>query len=797
MRFSFNYPPMCILFVLIITVHLSAQWSTKPAINNAISTAAIDQTYPSITNDGSGGAIIVWQDARGGTSYDIYAQKINASGVIQWKTDGVPISTVNGNQMIATIASDGLGGAIIAWFDGRNGHDYIYAQRINGSGVVQWTADGVEISTAFGFQTDPVIISDGSGGAIIAWKHFLEMSNADIYAQKINASGNVQWTVNGVAISTAADNQLSPTMVSDGSGGAIISWCDYRNSATTSADIYAQRINASGAVQWTANGVALCVATGEQLFPAIVSDGTGGAIITWQDLRSGAVNNIFAQRINSFGSVVWTANGVTISAMTGLQSVPRIIGDGSGGAIITWEDNGSGLTLDIKAQKINGSGDVQWTANGIGISNTIGDQTNPKIVSDGFGGAIITWQDIRNGISNRDIYAQKINSAGAVQWKLDGVAICTALSNQFYPTIVSDELEGAIITWYDSRATSFDIYAQKIDMYGMLGEAAPKLIAAKDIANDQGGKLRLIWNPSYLDAKAFKAIKSYTLKLGAKTKGIIGKTTGAAGSGIFWQTADIILADFSEGYSSVVSTYADSGLQGIPMYYFQVIAKNSDSSQMWYSNIDSGYSVDNVPPVGVGGAAIMAFNNGSIKLQWNKNSVDKDLLGYGIYRSTTSGFILNQLTKIKQTEDNTFVDTVTTNGSTYYYRIAAVDVHGNIGAPSAELNQKVLAVQGTRGVAPKEFALAQNFPNPFNPTTNIQFTVPTTGKLTLKVYDAIGREVKSLVNEIKNAGRYSVEFNAQTLSSGLSSKGGYASGVYFYTLRAGNFTETKKLMLLK
>jgi hypothetical protein len=786
MRFSTNYPATYIILFLMFAMYLSAQWSTNPAINNAISTAAIDQTYPSIVNDGSGGAIIVWQDARSGTSYDIYAQKINASGVVQWKADGVPISTANGNQMIAAIASDGLGGAIITWSDGRNGLDYIFAQRINSSGVVQWTADGVEISSAIGFQTDPTIISDGLGGAIITWRHFIEVSNTDIYAQKISASGNVQWTVNGVAISIAADNQLSPTMVSDGSGGAIITWYDYRNSATTGSDIYAQRINASGAVQWIADGVALCVATGGQLLPAIVSDGTGGAIITWQDLRSGAVNNIYAQRINTFGTVEWTVNGVPIATLTGLQSIPKIVSDGSGGAIITWEDNGKGPTFDIYAQKINPDGNAQWITNGLPISTANGDQTIPKIVSDGSGGAIITWLDTRNGISNRDIYTQKINSSGAVQWKLDGVAITTALNNQFNPTIVGDGLGGAIITWYDSRGSSFDIYAQKVDKYGFLGQAAPNLVAVKDIANDQGGKLRLFWDPSYLDTEPNQIVKSYTLKLGAKTKGIIGLTTGATGSGIYWQTADIIHADLSEGYSSVVTTFADSGLQGIPMYYFQVIAKNSDSTQAWYSNIDSGYSVDNIPPVGVGNAVI-ASNAGLVFLKWNKDVVDKDLMEYRIYRSTTSGFAISTATKMKATTDTTFTDSTGTNGITYYYHIAAVDVHGNIGAPSEELNQKVLAVQGTRGVTPNEFMLEQNYPNPFNPTTMISYQLSSKGYVSLKVYDAIGREVASFVNEVKEAGYYSVPFDGSKLSS----------GIYLTKLQSGDKAQFKKMLLIK
>ncbi|NWG29452.1 MAG: T9SS type A sorting domain-containing protein [Ignavibacteriaceae bacterium] len=86
-----------------------------------------------------------------------------------------------------------------------------------------------------------------------------------------------------------------------------------------------------------------------------------------------------------------------------------------------------------------------------------------------------------------------------------------------------------------------------------------------------------------------------------------------------------------------------------------------------------------------------------------------------------------------------------------------------------------------------DYKLQQNYPNPFNPTTSISFSIPKNGFVTLKVYDILGKEVAELVNEIKEAGNYSVTFNASELPS----------GIYFYTLTSGNFTATKKLILLK
>ncbi|MBK9099521.1 MAG: T9SS type A sorting domain-containing protein [bacterium] len=95
------------------------------------------------------------------------------------------------------------------------------------------------------------------------------------------------------------------------------------------------------------------------------------------------------------------------------------------------------------------------------------------------------------------------------------------------------------------------------------------------------------------------------------------------------------------------------------------------------------------------------------------------------------------------------------------------------------------------GIFPNEFSLSQNFPNPFNPSTVISYQLPVAGNVTLKVYDVLGNEIATLVNEEKQAGTYEVEFNP---SSSIKSP---VSGIYFYRLKSGNYIETKKMVLLR
>jgi phosphosulfolactate phosphohydrolase-like enzyme len=429
------------------------EWSND---GKPICTESSNQEQPQTCSDGGGGAIITWRDYRSGSSYDIYAQLISSSGVMKGIVDGVEICKESNTQDRPQICSDGGGGAIITWHDYRSGsNNDIYAQRINSNGVVEWTANGVKISTASSAQIYPQICSDGGGGAIITWYDYRSGSSYDIYAQRVDSNGIVQWTPNGVKICTESGQQTDPQICSDGGGGAIITWADCRDADT---DIYAQRINSNGIVQWTTNGVTICITSGEQFKAQICSDGGGGAIITWKDYRSSNFD-VYAQRVNSNGVVQWTTNGVVICTASGPQGEPQIYSDGGGSAIITWYDN-RGADTDIYAQRVNSNGVVLWTANGTAICTASGNQLEPQICSDGGGGAIITWKDYRS--SNYDIYTQRVNSNGVVQWTANGTTICTESSIQEKPQICSDGGGGAIIMWQDYRSSNYDIYAQRI-----------------------------------------------------------------------------------------------------------------------------------------------------------------------------------------------------------------------------------------------------------------------------------------------------------------------------------------------
>lgn len=439
----------------------SGKWAANGVV---VSDATGDQYFQKIIYDGSGNSIVVWEDYRGADG-NIYAQKLNSNGTPQWTDDGVVVTNATGDQSSPMIISAGSGNSIIVWEDYSGAASDIYAQRLDSNGNPQWTANGIVISNATGGQYSPQLVSDGAGGAIIAWVDE-RSGDSNIYAQKINSTGTVQWTGNGVVVSDAAENQYALQLISDGASGAIITWQDYRSGSNF--DIYAQKLNSSGTAQWTEDGIIISDATGNQSGPKIISDNSGGAIIVWKDSREGNYKNpdIYAQRINSSGTALWTEDGEYVANYKYYEEVDSVelemVTDDSSGAIITWQDYRSESDYDIYAQRLNSSGGVEWIADGVVISNASADQRSPKIVADGSGGAIITWEDYRSD-SHYDIYAQHINSSGVGQWTANGflVADAAGTEDQYAPQITSAGTGEAIIAWEDYRpGTTSDIYAQ-------------------------------------------------------------------------------------------------------------------------------------------------------------------------------------------------------------------------------------------------------------------------------------------------------------------------------------------------
>jgi len=192
------------------------------------------------------------------------------------------------------------------------------------------------------------------------------------------------------------------------------------------------------------------------------------------------------------------------------------------------------------------------------------------------------------------------------------------------------------------------------------------------------------------------------------------------------------------------------------------------------------FSLDNLFPVELTSFSATTIGK-DVKLSWN-TSTEANNYGFEVERSVVKGEwnkigFVNGNGNSNSPKDYSFVDDKVVSGK-YSYRLKQIDNDGQF-----EYSKVIeIDVNGT-----KKFELTQNYPNPFNPTTTIQFQLPQAGLVKLTLYNILGQEMKTLVNETKEAGTHTVNFDASDLNS----------GVYIYKIESGSFTQTRKMTLVK
>ena len=441
----------CFLITVCLThaVDVRAQWPsgiTKPV--------GIQGNDNRMLPDGSGGVFVVCCQYSG----KVYMQRLNSFGQRMWGMNGRNISVTGSGYPYPQLISDGAGGVIVVWYSSDAVHGTLRAQRVDASGDIQWAAGGVlvsSLSVVSGY--DYPIVSDGAGGAIIAWQDWsgtpgMWVEGDDIYAQRINAAGALQWGSNGVRLAGAQFVQENPVITSDGSGGAIIAWVDWRNGDEETNfffDTYVQRVDALGSPVWVTDGIMLNEPGSDGTAIQIVTDGAGGAIISWgSDQRR-------VQRMNASGVAQWANFGVPISTRP-FPDRYKMIADGSGGAFVAWSEGE--WVYDLYCQRLNADGIPLWTTDGVPVSTANGNQMIWSAALDGTGGMLLTWNDLSADPNSRDIYAQRLTGAGTPVWQTGGVVVAAGPLNQANPSITTDGGTGAIVAWAEANY----VWAQRI-----------------------------------------------------------------------------------------------------------------------------------------------------------------------------------------------------------------------------------------------------------------------------------------------------------------------------------------------
>ena len=285
---------------------------------------------------------------------------------------------------------------------------------------------------------------------------------------------------------------------------------------------------------------------------------------------------------------------------------------------------------------------------------------------------------------------------------------------------------------------------------------------------------RSVGTSLYLKDKMVEVNTIYNLGLNIDIKNP-GSTSSDHASFWFNNFGAILLIEDGTDFNAFYHTTNDLVTHFNQPYYLKM-------SKTAFGTLATLANISEIVPVEFASFTAFATQNG-INLEWITAS-ELNNSGFEIERSrdgitfVTIGFIVGQGTST-ETNYYSFNDhSLSSEYQTVQYRLKQVDFDGTFSFSN------VIAVEFDM---PLEFVLSQNYPNPFNPATKIEYKIQEAGIVTLKVYDVLSNEVATLVNEEKSIGSYEVNFDASDLTS----------GIYFYILQAGNFVETKKMVLLR
>jgi len=486
----------------------------------ALQPAPPPSDLPVMVSDGVGGAIILWHDGKG-----VYGKRINSEGNVIWDKSikaisyAVPMTSHSEGAFYPQVITDGSGGAIISWQEHIEGKYTVYAQRVDVEGNLLWNEGGVVVglgSAGLGYKPNHRIASDSSKGAIIIWESYVE-DRYDIHAQRLNDSGNKSWGEQGITVGSATSGSASwlygvnHQLALDGSGGVVVIWNDKRDYTLDmnkwQGHLYAQKLDSAGRLLWENDKINIGLpGLGIDWFE-VLADGSGNLIILceqayWDDLRRDIRTDIYVQKLDFNGNVFWDSDGTAICRGINARS-ESIVSDGYGGAFVLVEHEDYSIYLgyrssDIYVHRIDSSGNLVWGDKGVAISK--GAYLDFVAIVKSTDGAIVIWQDCyAKGKNKFQVRAQKIDYFGDIQWKNglvgdDGIQIASARSHRYYQDYyfadckyLRAESGGVFMIWQDflnSDKPEFNILAQYLDSSGNICSSAVIVASSLSISYD-------------------------------------------------------------------------------------------------------------------------------------------------------------------------------------------------------------------------------------------------------------------------------------------------------------------------
>ncbi len=851
-------------------------------------TAPNVQISLNIVADQSGGAYIIWIDSRAAGGKDIYGAHVNADGEDIWGENGIALTNETGEPVTHTFWEDGQGGAVLAYVNDNGGKD-ILAKRILSDGTIDWS---VTLSDAVQDQIDVKMCQMSATTYGFAWCDRRIENDGDIFAQSVDVNGNLLWS-NSHVVYQGTSVQENPRVTSAVDGTMIVTWEDKRNEGDKT-DIYAQKLDASGNLLWDTNGLLICDAEENQLNPRLRPDDDGGCYIVWDDERFGGHNyeDIYIQHVVNDGSVEWASNGIPVCSAA-LEQYSPLINSAGDNYFICWGDRRDG-SIGLYYQVMDSDGDFLLQDNGVMFYWGLEGDASEIIAIEQNDNTVVVWNDARYGVIGERAFMQMISPDGQMLFQDNGISFTEDLEtdnvNQASIDIVDYHDGGVVAVWEQEDVAFLRAHAQAMDdegnrLWGPNGiEISSATLSQRNPHIGRiGSEYYIAWSNLVFDSENF--IHVYALYIQKIVDGVrqwgdegiqflmngvdctvdcvyedyilyhdlddayIIRIDSDGNPAAGWPTEGLTLCnvegiqknlkaemtndgllviweDFRHESSSIYGQLVspDGTIQwaenGIPIadyenaqYQFELSTNGDDYYFIWSDfrlGNDEDVAMQKMDPAGdiewgndalwiaqqdsaQANPAVLAYDD-YVMIAWEDWSVmDNDLCMHNLKADGTANWSSYKTLcdAIKWQESPQIVPSgpghttvvwsdLRSSGKSYVYGIYAQRVNNNYHGISDD------------SAPPAAAKLGQNFPNPFNPETTIEFSILNKGNVELGVYNIRGQKVKTLVNESFTAGTHKVVWDGKD-----ERNEGVSSGIYFYRLNAGGKELTRKMVLIK
>ncbi|MBA7532590.1 hypothetical protein ES705_24816 [subsurface metagenome] len=781
-----------------------------------------DEAYALVIDD-AGNTYVTGKSAGSGTSYDYATIKYSPDGDTLWvrRYDG-PAGSADEAYGLAV---DSAGNVYVTGKSPGSGTGMDYATiKYNPDGDTLWVRryDG-PAGTAGDYGS--AIAVDNAGNVCVTGYTFSFSTGFDYVTVKYNSEGVMLWaqTYNGSANST----DMPYAIATDDAGNVYV----------TGKSPGSGTLNDYATIKYSPDGDTLWVrryngpGNSGDYANAMTVDDDGNVYVTGESRGSGTGDDYATIKYSSDGDTLWVRryNGPGNDD----DYAYAIAVDSAGNVYVTGESSGSGTSYDYATIKYNPDGDALWIqrydaqvanydgGSAIAVDNAGNTYVTGYSYSTSYDYVTIKYVEpafsvVPTSIAFGDVYVDSIKTdsvtvtnTGTGTLNIDSVvsdnaeftvtpttgSIAPAASMQFYITFAPTDPgpETGDIIFTHNAMTSPDTIV--VTGSGIVDEE-PNILSVTDILNDQGRWVRVTWAASLLDyVGSINPITQYGIwrrideydKGNQERNSLIVTDIEDVLEG--WDAVGTVPAIQDSIYNFVSPTLVDSNASGINYSVFIITAHTQNPELYYISEHDSGYSVDNIPPetpYNLAGEVI----GSDVLLTWQIQLSYPDFSHFAVYRDTTSGFVPGDVNRIGTSEVSTYTDTSVVAG-TYYYLVSALDVNGNESDYSNEVEVTVTGIKEIEFGIPAVYGL-QNYPNPFKLKTGIHYQLPRSGVVTIAVYNVSGQRIKTLVNEHREAGFYTVHWDGRSEDNQWVS-----NGVYFCRMVAGEYVSVKKILLTR